>query len=171
MEWSEAVGMEIAGRFAYELSQRGLSVISGMARGIDSAAHEGALQAGKRTVAVLGSGIDITYPPENHRIKKDIEKNGAVISEYLAGIPPLPQHFPLRNRIISGASIGTLIVEAGRKSGSLITANTALEQGREVFAVPGRINNNNSQGTNILIREGAKIVTCVEDIIDELENS
>lgn len=161
-------GRTIAERLSYELSQNGITVVSGMARGIDSYAHNGALRAGGCTVAVLGCGLDTAYPQENRGLMEKISLSGAVISEYLPGIPPIPLNFPARNRIISGLSVGVLVVEAGEKSGSLITANFALEQGREVLAVPGNIDNMSSRGTNKLIREGAKIVTELDDILEEL---
>mgnify|MGYP000854733921 FL=1 len=161
-------GIETAFKIASELALSDIVIISGMARGIDTAAHSGALDAGGKTVAVLGCGVDIVYPPENHGIMERIIKSGAVISEFPPGSPPSPFNFPSRNRIISGMSIGTLVVEAGMKSGSLITANYALEQGRDVFAIPGNINSFNSMGTNRLIKDGAKIVLDSEDILDEL---
>lgn len=142
-----------------------------MARGIDSKAHNGALAAEGRTIAVLGCGLDIVYPSENKELMKRISKSGAVISEYLPGTPPATFNFPARNRIISGISLGVVIIEANDKSGSLITANYALEQGKDVFAVPGNIDSTNSAGTNKLIRDGAKIVLELGDILDELKIS
>lgn len=162
-------GLDIAEKISCELSLRGVTVVSGMARGVDSRAHNGALKAGAGTVAVLGCGLDIVYPPENDRLMKEITCSGAVISEFPPGTPPKPVHFPMRNRIISGMSMGVVVIEAGNKSGSLITADFALEQGREVFAVPGNINSAHSAGTNRLIREGAKIVTEIEDVLEELK--
>ena len=162
-------GLSMAEKLAYELSRAGLCVISGMARGIDSKAHCGALFAGGRTIAVLGCGPDQVYPDENRELAKQIRIKGAIISEFVPGTPPLPINFPFRNRIISGISQGVLVIEANERSGSLITAYYALEQGREVFAMPGNINSNTSRGTNRLIREGAKIVTDVGDILDELK--
>ncbi|NLB78003.1 MAG: DNA-protecting protein DprA [Clostridiaceae bacterium] len=161
-------GIETAFKMASELALSDITIVSGMARGIDTASHSGALDAGGKTVAVLGCGVDIIYPPENRSIMERIIKSGAVISEYPPGSPPSMIHFPSRNRIISGMSLGTLIVEAGLKSGSLITANCALEQGRDVYAIPGNINNYNSMGTNRLIKDGAKIVLNPDDILDEL---
>lgn len=161
-------GIEAAVKFASDLAYAGILVVSGMARGIDTAAHCGALNAGGETVAVLGCGVDTAYPPENEKLMERITESGAVISEYPPGTPPATFHFPSRNRIISGMSLGTLVVEAGMKSGSLITAKTALEQGREVFAIPGNITNYNSMGTNRLIKDGAKMVLHVDDILDEL---
>jgi DNA protecting protein DprA len=168
---ASSYGMNMSEKISFSLSKAGLTITSGMARGIDSKAHLGALDAGGRTIAVLGCGVDITYPYENRDLMKRIIKNGAVISEFMPGTPPLPINFPSRNRIISGMSMGTLIVEAGEKSGSLITANYALEQGREVFAMPGNIDSKNSFGTNRLIRDGAKVVLELEDILDELKIS
>ena len=162
-------GLSMAEKISYELSGFGFSIISGMARGIDTYAHKGALEAGGRTVAILGCGPDMVYPVENLSLMRQIENSGAVISEYLPGIAPLSCNFPARNRVISGISLGVIVVEAGKKSGSLITASFALEQGREVFAVPGNADSPNSQGTNRLIREGAKIVTGIEDILEELQ--
>ncbi|MCX8130332.1 MAG: DNA-processing protein DprA [Clostridia bacterium] len=161
-------GLEMAATLSYELSRCGITVISGMARGVDTYAHTGALKAGGNTIAVLGCGVDIAYPIENKKLMEEIIHRGAVISEYLPGEKPFPAYFPARNRIISGMSLGVVVIEAGEKSGSLITADFALEQGREVFAVPGNITSHNSRGTNGLIREGAKIVTCIEDILEEL---
>jgi DNA processing protein len=161
-------GVEISEALSYSLAGKGITIISGMARGVDSWSHRGALEAGGRTIAVLGCGVDVVYPPENAELMKRIEKDGAVISEYPPGMQPLPMNFIARNRIISGISVGTVVIEAGNRSGSLITAAYALEQGREVFAVPGNIDSPGSKGTNRLIKDGAKIVTCVEDILDEL---
>lgn len=161
-------GIETAIKLSTELAMAGILVVSGMARGIDTAAHCGALNSGCQTVAVLGCGLDLVYPPENRGLMERIMKCGAVISEYAPGTPPATFHFPCRNRIISGMSLGTLVVEAGMKSGSLITAQCALEQGREVFAVPGDISHYNSAGTNRLIKDGAKMVLSVDDILDEL---
>ncbi|MCX7922365.1 MAG: DNA-processing protein DprA [Clostridia bacterium] len=162
-------GLDMAERIGYELSKLGVTVVSGMARGIDSRAHSGSLKAGGRTLAVLGCGLDTVYPPENKPLMQRIEESGAVISEYLPGVKPVAQNFPARNRIISGISLGVVIIEANEKSGSLITADFALEQGREVFAVPGNITSSNSKGTNKLIREGAKIVTDIDDILEEIK--
>ncbi|TET09366.1 DNA-protecting protein DprA, partial [Candidatus Aerophobetes bacterium] len=153
------------------LAREGVTIVRGMARGIDTAAHEGALETGGRTMAILGSGVDVIYPPENKKLVEEIIKKGAVISEYPLGTRPDAPHFPQRNRIISGLAKGVLVVEAPLKSGALITANFALEQGRDVFAVPGNITNPNAQGVNRLIKEGAKLVECVEDILEELDFS
>lgn len=161
-------GIKIAERISRELASRGCTIVSGMARGIDTAAHRGALQGGGRTIAVLGSGIDVVYPPENAKLFQEITLNGAVISEFPLSTPPLPKNFPMRNRVISGLSLGTVVIEASIRSGSLITAKLALDQGREVFAVPGSINSKTSQGTNKLIKEGAKLVESIDDILEEL---
>lgn len=150
------------------LARLGFTVVSGMARGIDSMAHRGALKSGGRTIAVLGCGLDIPYPTENGELMKAIAGNGAAISEYPPGTAPLPRNFPARNRIISGLSKGVVVIEASERSGSLITARFALEQGREVFALPGNVGCINSVGTNRLIRDGARILTSMEDILEEL---
>ncbi len=163
-----AYGKYTTERISRELAQKGVTVVSGMARGIDSAAHRGALAARGRTIAVLGSGLDVIYPPENKILFSEIIENGAVISEFPMGTPPIAANFPSRNRIISGMSYGVLVVEAGEKSGSLITARLALEQGREVFAVPGSVETPASRGTNRLIKEGAKLIENAEDILEEI---
>jgi DNA processing protein len=155
-------------RISRELTLKGITIVSGMARGIDSAAHRGALAAQGRTIAVLGSGLDIVYPPENNKLFDSIVENGAVISEFPLGTPPRSNNFPARNRIISGMSYGVLVVEAGEKSGSLITAKLALEQGREVFAVPGNIDASVSRGTNKLIKQGAKLIESSDDVLEEI---
>lgn len=155
-------------KISRELALKGLTVVSGMARGIDSAAHRGAITAHGRTVAVLGSGLDVIYPPENKKLFQEITQNGAVISEFPLGTPPRSSNFPARNRIISGMSYGVVIVEAGEKSGSLITARLASEQGREVFAVPGGIDSAGSRGTNKLIKQGAKLIENIDDILEEI---
>ncbi|MGP8153351.1 MAG: DNA-processing protein DprA [Smithella sp.] len=155
-------------RISRELALKGLTVVSGMARGIDSAAHRGAIAAHGKTIAILGSGLDVIYPPENKKLFADIIQNGSVISEFPLGTPPRSANFPTRNRIISGLSYGVVIVEAGEKSGSLITARLALEQGREVFAVPGSIDAAGSRGTNKLIKQGAKLIENIDDILEEI---
>lgn len=162
-------GLNVADRMAYQLAQSGFTVVSGLARGIDTAAHTGALKAKGRTIAVLGAAIDQLTPPENAELADAIAKSGAVVSEYPLGRQADRQTFPYRNRIISGVSMGVLVVEAGAKSGSLHTADAALEQGRTVFAVPGRIDHPAAKGTNRLIKNGAKLVDNVGDILEEFE--
>ncbi|MEN2985673.1 MAG: DNA-processing protein DprA, partial [Thermodesulfovibrionaceae bacterium] len=147
----------------------GITVISGLARGIDSIAHSSALKAQGRTIAVLGSGVSYIYPPENKYLAEKIVRNGAILSEFYPDEKPQKEHFPKRNRIISGMSIAILVTEAGENSGALITASFALDQGREVFAVPGNITSENSKGTNFLIKKGAKLVQTVEDILEEIK--
>ncbi|MBS4016062.1 MAG: DNA-processing protein DprA [Candidatus Latescibacteria bacterium] len=164
-----AYGKMVAEKFAYELAQMGITIVSGLARGIDTAAHLGALKAKSRTIAVLGCGVDIYYPPENKRLYDQISQNGAVISEFNLGTTPFAMNFPKRNRIISGLSLGILAVEAPANSGVLNTVTWAADQGREVFAVPGAINQKSSIGTNQLIKDGVKPVTSVEDICQELD--
>lgn len=161
-------GMKMAERFAEQLSSYGIVVVSGMARGIDTAAHRGALKTGGKTVAVTGCGFKYCYPAENLSLSKDIAKTGAVITEFPSYIKPKPENFPQRNRIISGMCKGVFVIEAGQKSGALITANLALEQGRDVFALPGRAEDLTSKGTNQLLKEGAILVENVEDILEVL---
>lgn len=164
-------GKKIAYQISKDLSNNGINIISGLAIGIDSYAHLGALQSNSigKTIAVLGSGLDEMYPKQNIELAKQIIKQGGcIITEYPLGTKPEKMHFPQRNRIISGLSKGVLVVEASEKSGSLITADFALEQGREVFAVPGNILNSTSAGTNNLIKQGAKLVTTYEDILVEI---
>jgi len=163
-----AYGEEMAGELARELGRRGLTVVSGLARGIDAAAHRGAIAVGARTLAVLGNGLDQTYPPEHRALAADVAGSGALLSEFPLGTAPLRPHFPRRNRIISGLSLGVVVVEAGVESGALITANHALEQGRDVFAVPGRVHARYSEGCNRLIKAGAKLVESWEDVLAEL---
>jgi DNA processing protein len=163
-----AYGETVAHELAGELSRRGLTIVSGLARGIDAAAHRGALEAGGRTLAVLGSGLDQIYPPEHGGLAGEAAAQGALLSEFPLGTPPLRLHFPRRNRIISGLSLGVIVVEAGVGSGALITAHHALEQGREVFAVPGRVHARYSEGCNRLIKAGAKLVETWEDVLSEL---
>ncbi len=160
-------GLQMAEGLAYDLGARGITVVSGLARGIDAAAHRGCLSAGGRTAAVLGSGIDVIYPPEHYRMSREIESRGAMLSEFAPGTSPAPQNFPVRNRIISGLSLGTLVIEAGEYSGSLITARLAMEQNREVFALPGNLTSPQSFGPNFLIKQGAKLVQSWRDIVDE----
>jgi DNA processing protein len=162
-----AYGSSVAHRLSQDLAQRQLVVVSGLARGVDSAAHRGALEAKGKTVAVLGSGIDVIYPRENKRLAEEIAQSGAVISEFPLGTGPTPQNFPIRNRIISGLSLGVVVVEAAEYSGSLITARLALEQNREVFAVPGNITSAQSFGPNHLIKQGAKLVDQWMDVLEE----
>ena len=164
-------GRDCAFRLAGELAGLGITTVSGMAMGIDAHAHSGSLQCGGATAAVLGSGLDRPYPPGNLKLFRQITGTGAVISEFPLGTTPEAHNFPRRNRIISGLSLGTLVVEAGDRSGALITARHALEQNREVFAVPGPITSGKSLGTNRLIKEGAKLVQTVDDILQELPNS
>ncbi len=161
-------GMQCAERLGYDLALRGVTVVSGLARGIDGAAHRGALKTSGRTIAMLGSGLARIYPPEHESLAGQIVEQGALISEYPMEFPPLAHNFPRRNRLISGLSLGVVVVEASQKSGALITADCALEQGREVFAVPGPITTVTSQGTHHLLKQGARLVTSVDDILDEL---
>lgn len=165
---SSNYGRMVTERISAELAEHGVTVVSGLARGIDTAAHRGALDGGGRTIGVLGSGIDQLYPPENRELAVRMAETGAVITEFPFGMEPLAENFPRRNRIVSGLAKGVLVVEASENSGSLITARLALEQGRDVFAIPGNINSAVSRGSNLLIREGAKLVMGVEDILEEL---
>ena len=161
-------GRLVTEKLTKDLGAVGVTVVSGMARGIDTHAHKGALAASARTIAVLGCGLDIVYPRENKKIMDQIVEAGAVVSEFPPGSPPNAWHFPARNRIISGLSLGTVVVEAGEKSGALITAGFALEQGRDVMAVPGNIVNTLSRGPHSLIKQGARLVEGAGDILDEL---
>lgn len=163
---ASAYGKNVSRMLAEALAAAGVCVVSGAARGIDKAAHEGALLSGN-TVAVLGCGVDVAYPPENRKLLEAIAEKGAVISEYPPGTAPQAGFFPARNRIINGLSKGVLVVEAAQRSGALITADYALEEGRDVFAVPGSIFSESSQGTHRLLKQGAKIVDCVDDILEE----
>jgi len=165
---ASAYGRYTTERISRELALRGFTIVSGMARGIDSCAHRGALTARGRTIAVLGNSLDVIYPPENQKMFADIIENGAALTEYPPQTQPLPHHFPARNRIISGLSYGVLVVEAGEKSGSLITAKLAMEQGRDVFAIPGSIDSGSSRGTHSLIKQGAKLTESVDDILEEI---
>lgn len=162
-------GISAAERLGYELASRGLTITSGLARGIDAAGHKGALKAKGRTIAVLGNGLADIYPPEHLELADEIAKNGAVVSEFPMETAPLKENFPRRNRIISGLSLGVVVVEAAKNSGALITADFALEQGRELYAVPGQARAVTSYGTNMLIRQGAKLVETADDIIEELK--
>jgi DNA processing protein len=161
-------GLMTTGKLAEGLASNGVCVVSGMARGVDTAAHRGALRAGGRSIGVLGCGVDKIYPPENRPLFEEMADKGCLVSEFPLGTLPLAENFPRRNRIISGLSRGVLVVEVAEKSGSLITAQYALEQGRDVFAVPGNISFATSRGCNRLIKQGAKLVDCVEDILEEL---
>ena len=161
-------GRRVARDLCRGLASLGFTVVSGMARGIDGTAHETSLNAGGRTIAVLGSGVDRVYPAEHDKLYRRISENGAVISEFPMGTRPLAFNFPARNRLISGLSLGVVVVEATEKSGSLITAALALEQGREVFAVPGEVGASRSRGAHRLIRQGAKLVETVDDIVEEI---
>ncbi len=160
--------LDVARRLAAELARRGIVVASGLARGADSAAHRGALDAAGRTIAVLGSGLDQVYPAEHQELADIITETGLVISELGPGAHPLPEHFPLRNRIISGISLAVVVVEASEKSGSLITARCAMEQGRDVMAVPGSILTGRNRGSHSLLKDGARMVETADDILDEL---
>lgn len=161
-------GLCMAERLSRELARVGVTVVSGLARGIDAKAHRAALDAGGRTLAVLGCGLDVAYPPEHAGLMEAVARSGAVVTEFPLGTPPEPRHFPRRNRLISGLSLGTVVVEAARGSGSLITAHLALEQGREVFAVPGNVTSGKSAGAHALIKQGAKLVEQAEDILEEI---
>ena len=162
-------GMNMARKISSQLGELGLTVISGGARGIDTSAHQAALRIKARTIAVLGCGVDQVYPTENVKLFKEIINNGALISEFPMGTRPLRQNFPLRNRIISGMSLGVVVIEAPVKSGALITASSALEQGRDVFCIPGQVDSFTMKGSHKLLKEGAKLVEDVSDIIQELE--
>ena len=161
-------GINAAQSLSRDLAQNGLTIVSGLARGIDAAAHRGALETGGLTIAVVGTGLEMTYPKEHKKLEEEIAASGAVVSEFPLGTPPLPQNFPYRNRVLSGLCFGVLIVEAAEHSGSLITARLANEQGREVFAVPGNITSQTSFGTNFLIKDGAKLVQHWRDVVEEL---
>jgi DNA processing protein len=163
-----AAGRAMTEEVSHDLAAAGITVVSGLARGIDAAAHQGALAAKGRTIAVLGCGIDRTYPPEHERLRRQIEERGAILSEAPMGAPPHSHHFPRRNRIISGLSLGVIVTEAAIRSGSLITARLAAEQGREVFAVPGFVKAETSRGTNALLKEGATLIERAQDVIDAI---
>ncbi|MCX5726526.1 MAG: DNA-processing protein DprA [Candidatus Saganbacteria bacterium] len=162
-------GLEIAGKLAYELASLGITIVSGLASGIDTSAHKGALEAKGRTIAVFGCGIDIIFPRENRNLAKAIEGSGALVSEFPLGTGPDKGNFPRRNRIISGLSVGVIVVEGHFDSGAMITAKFASDQGREVFAVPGNIDLDQSKGPHWLIKQGAKLVENVDDILEELK--
>lgn len=155
-------------KFVEELVKLDVTIVSGLALGVDGIAHNKALEGNGRTIGVLGNGLDIIYPRKNRDLYREVPKNGALMSEYFLGVPPLAYNFPQRNRIISGLSLGVIIIEAKEKSGSLITASHALEQGKEVFALPGNINSIFSKGTNKLIKDGAKLIMDIDDIIEEV---
>ncbi|HYO23405.1 MAG TPA: DNA-processing protein DprA [Lacipirellulaceae bacterium] len=161
-------GKQTAERLAAGLARTGVTIVSGLARGIDAAAHRGALAAGGRTIAVLASGVLNVFPPEHEKLALEVAAHGAVVSEAAPTMPPLAGMFPQRNRIISGLSMGVVVIEAADRSGALITARHAMEQGREVFAVPGPIDSPGSSGPHRLLRDGAKLVTCVDDVLEEL---
>jgi DNA processing protein len=163
-------GRQAAGLFAGELARRNITVVSGLAKGIDTVAHTSSLEAGGRTLAVLGSGLDVIYPAENTRLAAQVAESGALVSDFPLGTKPVATNFPWRNRLVAGLSRGTIVVEAGERSGAVITAGFALDQGRDVFAVPGSIFGQSSQGTNKLIQQGAaKLITRIEDVLDELQ--
>ena len=165
-------GRQVAEQLVYDIADAGVTIVSGLARGIDGVAHRVALEARQRTIAVLGSGLDIIYPREHTNLSERIVENGALISEHALGTRPDARNFPRRNRIMSGMTLGTLVIEAGKRSGALITARQALEENREVFAVPGSVFSDNSKGTNRLIRESAaKLVTACDDVLEELNLS
>ena len=164
------MGYELAHDFAFKLAKAGFTIVSGLALGIDTYAHRGAIEAGGKTIAVLANGVDVVYPRSNSKMREKLLKTGAVVSEYAPGVAPLPWYFPIRNRIISGMCIATLVIEASARSGSLITARLAGEQNREIFAVPGGNGKSPSQGTMNLIKEGANLVTSPEEIIDYYQN-
>lgn len=161
-------GLEMATRLGGELARRGVTVVSGLARGNDTAAHRAALRAGGRTIAVLGCGVDRVYPPENRTLMDEIAERGAIVSEFPLGAPPLPQHFPQRNRVIAGLSLAVVVVEAAERSGSLSTASWAADLGREVMAVPGRVTAPESRGCHRLLKDGATLVEDWEDVVSQL---
>lgn len=163
-----AYGLSVAEALAADLSARGVTIVSGLARGIDTAAHRGALRVGGRTIAVLGSGVDVVYPPENARLAEEIAARGALVSQFAPGTPPLPHHFPTRNAVIAGLSLAVVVVEAAERSGSLITARLAAELGREVLAMPGRATAPESRGANRLIQDGAALALGWEDVVAAL---
>ena len=161
-------GEETAKKIAYSLTKKQINIVSGLARGIDTFSHIGCLRAGGKTIAIVGNGLDNIYPYENQKVVSEIlNKKGIVLSEYPIGTKPNPNNFPARNRIISALSDGIVVVEAKQKSGTLITVDFALEQGKNVYVVPGNINSENSKGTNELIKQGAKLITCLDDILED----
>src|SRR5688572_25773151 len=164
---ASAVAIETASKLSADVGAAGITVVSGLARGVDSAAHRGALRTG-RTIAVLGSGLDHVYPSEHVPLAQEIARAGLVVSEFAPTAPPLPHHFPMRNRLISGLSLATVVIEASEKSGSLITASCALDQGREVMVVPGNVLSGRNKGGHALLRDGARIVESADDIVKEL---
>lgn len=161
-------GVNASYKLSKDLGKRNLTIVSGMAKGIDSMAHKGAVDSGGKTIAVLGCGVDVCYPSENRSLYENIIKSGAVISEYPPGTQPIPGFFPMRNRIISGVSSATIVIEASKKSGTIITVEQALEQGRDVYAVPGNINSKLSEGTNNLIKQGANLISSYKDVLNGL---
>lgn len=168
-EYSE-YGRSVAINFSYKLAQKGIVIVSGCARGIDSFAHKGCMLGNRETIAVLGNGLDYVYPPENNKLEEQIiNKNGILISEYIIGTKPNKYTFPARNRLISALSEGVLVIEAKQKSGTLITVDFALEQGKNIYVIPGNITQENSKGTNELIKQGAKLVTEITDILDDIK--
>jgi DNA processing protein len=167
---ASSYGISTARRLAFKLAEKGFCIVSGMARGIDTASHAGALDSSGKTLAVLGSGLKKIYPHENRVLFKKIQENGAVISEFKLDMDPFPYNFPVRNRIIAGLSCGTIVVEAAKRSGSLITARLAAEYNREVFAVPGSVASQKSHGTHLLLKQGAKLVETENDVMEELSH-
>lgn len=165
------MGRETASRLAFDLAKHHTTIVSGLASGIDAAAHQGTLKAGGKTIAVMATGIDTIYPKQHRALADSISQNGLLLTEFPLKTPPIAGHFPRRNRIISGLSLATLVVEAAMRSGSLITARLALEQNREVLAIPGSIYNPESRGCHYLLQQGAKLVTCSEDVLEELPKS
>jgi DNA processing protein len=165
---ASSYGLSVAQTLGHDLAAAGLTVVSGLARGCDGAAHEGALGAGGGTLAVVGCGVDIVYPAEHRNLYRRIAERGAIVSELPPGTPPLPHHFPRRNRIISGLSAGVVVIEASSRSGSLITAACALEQGRDVMAVPGNVLSRRHSGCHELLKDGARLVQSAQDVLEEL---
>jgi DNA processing protein len=163
-------GLEVAAQLAGDLAARGVTIVSGFARGIDSAAHRAALDAGGRTIAVLGCGIDVAYPPENRRLAEAVVARGALVTQFAPGMAPLPYHFPTRNRTLAALVLGVVVVEAAERSGSLSTAGFAADLGREVYAVPGKITSPTSAGVHRLLRDGARLVESWSDVVQELSN-